>query len=646
MQMYNQKINIVYSSSKITPLLERLYRVLSAGEFDQYYTDMNKDIHVYVSHMNINLDIRFIPMKDFQVDEVKKEQFYILDFDKEHGKTYEQFIYDIGLNKNVIILVEKVPLGYVNGLTEKITYTYCLGEDQYVQEKDILACSLHTLRTFYSHLTDSDNVHDVFISYRGRDAEWRDAVKKITESFRLKALVDKEFIQNDIPEIFEKMEQSIGMIVLYHDTYGASYYTVEEISHARNHLIPMALIQTGEMELTRVLQQTGNLKMFLSPKKIPIDLSIYKALIHILYTSITKTLMNMIVNQEENVHYLPFQPTLYDISNENLFKSDQDELTIEHIVYPEPIMFKTEREKFEKIVAFLRKDKYELKTILQYQMYGKQVLKSDDTEILKKPTTIHFSVSNIDHRTNPINQRIEYQMIDFLKLTIKYLLDADNRIAYMGSLLSVYVPNYTKIIFNAIGEYNNQFLKTENKANHDIMLFVASHQLRALVEKEESIQLDYGVRWQEIETKDDADGRDKFVDVCDVLFVIGGKEKKARDDNSGIIVEILTYFKKKKPIFLISNFGGASEAWSLFLRAVIEQKIPYEIAYKQYLQTYVKSREDFEAVFWEISQLSSVGAFYNNTLDEEELSLLENKEQNYYEKIHLIIKGVNQCQNS
>lgn len=628
MEKLNYKINIVYSAEKITPLLERLYRILSAGEFEKYYEEVNRDVHVYISNININLDIRFIHMEEFSCDDLEKEQFYILNFDRENGRTYKKLIQDIKLSNNVVILLERGKMEY--GITEKITYEYRLTEDVIKNEKEVLTCSLHVMRMFYTHITKIEKKHPIFISYRGRDDQWRESVEGIAEKFRFDPFVDKYSIQNAIPEIFPQIEKSIGMIVLYHDTYGASYYTVEEITHAREHRIPIVIIQTGMMEISRVLQQTGNLKMFLSQRNDDIEISILKAMIHILYTSITKQFMERIIKEKAHTHYLPYQPTLYDISNKNVFKSDGDKGTVETVIYPEPIMFKTEREKFEKIVSYIENDKYKLKTIIQYQMKHTHSLNEK---------VVHFSVSNISNKDQPINRRIEYQMIDFLKLLIKYLLDNNKKIAYMGSLLNKYIPNYTKIIFNAAGEYNNQFLKSEKVLNEKDIVYVASHQIAEYEKSDEEAHFGVGVGWEELETKNDTEGRSVFAEQCDFLLAVGGKEKQS--GNSGIILEILEYFKRGKPIFLLSDFGGASYAFSLFVRAVIEGAVSIETALQKHLSMYVSDYEAIQSQLNLIGKLSTVEEFYNNQLTAEELLRLEDCSLNYYEKIEIIIKGVN-----
>lgn len=579
------KINVIYhqENEQIFEIGKYIYELFVNGvipENEKAFSQNEKKKDHHLSNANYFMDMDFVFYKITEELSIGDTYTIIL-----YDKAMHDYLIDSTLEKELFndkevnfdnILVVDFD-GKTHNLLKKAKSRLYFTYENNLYDL-LIFCLRDYLQVKYNAVYTKNNPLNIFLSYRQtpEDKELSEKIKVIVEQSKLRQFIDLKDVQRDISEIEEALEECHAVMVLYSDYYASSPYCVKELEMARLLLKPIAIVETFKYENDRLLQHLGNLKLFLRDET-QLESMIKRIILYLLFNIfLGKQMENELSDkntQPEHVKNLPFQPSHFDLSNEALFKADSNAKTTEFIIYPEPIIQKGESERFSKMVNTLYKDNYRFCTKIEYDITQ---LNNGMNEFFNYEDYIQISFSNVSNNDLNENHVILTQLVDLVSQLTRYMFRVGIRIAYIGSFNPSFKPNFTKILLKNMAEYHHDFLKSNIEEKHNNYMLVS----RRIYDKKEEIKYIEEYREQKLlanntfsfskktETLDE--DRVLFSKESKALIVLGGQTKK--NENSGILKEILLYLDKEKPVYLITKFGGVAKAFSEFINRYIESE--------------------------------------------------------------------------
>lgn len=591
---------MIYYGDTIPKYLENLYKRMSTQGLGSINNDSG---YSFSNNMQTDIEYRFLNLKDNPTCEElssylsktdENNDFYLFFMDKmmtftmnRNDKCKEQIekIFTILSHKSIdSFTIFHHDIGNFSWSSKTNNGIHYFEVNDYLGEGELnLIQRINT--AFY--LNGKDPEYQLFLSYRRKDSELMENVKKIIEKSKINCFFDIRNAKQNVQQSIEKaIDESVGIVVINSDDYSMSPWCVLEINEARKKRKPIVVLDSSNTKNNLLCHQFGNLAFSRIENgkdgKLTNDAntSVYEAIFNIYQQIIKKNFMDLQSQSNSSISF-PYHPTVSDIIDdyENIKK-------IEYIYYPDPIMFKFDSERINKILEIDNNNNNNTKIELVTLLEGKYI-KQKSKLIDKK---IQISYSDVDLNKPNNSKTIDFQISNFISLLVRYIYRFGASVLYLGvikshSLVSQYRVDMSKILVDYTELYRFENDRRDEVINNKPLLYLSSKM------KEKEFENDFdmlkgklvdSIRF--IEADDFSEkGRNSFAEASDVLISIGGKKKKNSagvTGTSGIFNEFFIYRKKNKPVIPVGRFGGAAKALCDFSKNVVVEKENFE---KEYL---------------------------------------------------------------
>jgi len=412
-----------------------------------------------------------------------------------------------------------------------------------VDEKENMELGLFT---FLAKKLYSQKNLTLFLSHTKRDDIGENIAKSyntfIHNDTRLKSFIDINDISysDDIEkEIDDNLLDSI-FVGFESDGYSDSNWTQYEVVVAKERNIPIVLVDCIEKRVGRRFPYLGN-SLVLNNSSIEENI---------------KDILIEAVRLKANTEKMKYFNSLYNYKDIKFLNNAPELLDLQSIeedvvIYPEPPVTDVEK-------RILEKSGKKIYTPLTY------VCKNN----LNKNVGISISELNGDFDNGFENIHLYTAQEEIAK----YLLYTKNNIIYGGDIRYKEPFNFTKILAQMAGSYNN---KSEPIINH------VCYPLDKNIDK--NIELEYNgiIKFEKFNDLDirHSDGimpyshdealipfaknlslmREMMASKCDFRVMLGGKHFEYLGKYPGLLEEAYYTLKANKPLFLIGGFGGVSK---------------------------------------------------------------------------------------
>jgi len=488
----------------------------------------------------------------------------------------------------------------------------------------------------------------LFLSHTKNDGvEITQTLRKYVEAFsKAKTFFDATDIEIG-REFWGKIEKSIEnafFVIIHSDNYGNSIWCRKEVLAAKKHNRPILSVNAIEKEEIRSFPYMANIKTLRISKDSSfiefyhVITEIYMEAIRYKYNELK---INDFINQENiKAAVLTNYPELLTLQNNNI----GDEKII---LYPDPPLSEEELELLSEEKQYL--------TPLTYYATNKNVLEN------KK---VAFSISEVSAEQKQLKF---YALKDIMCELIKYSLYFGVDVYYGGDLKYDIKNNYNLLktmidvlevykkinkedhsvkIYNYIPYPLNLSISTTDRAKYKNLLKLKECVPNGYETNLSSDKLNEFFNLKDFEHMEKwaislTEMREKLINEIDVIIIMGGKTDGYKGRYPGILEEFLIARAKKKPVFLLGGFGGASEEIANLIKGIDSDLFTEEIQfnnnphYKEFYQNHVDLK--YKELCEQIKNKSYNQL--NNGLSKEENDMLFTSE-NSQEIIELIIKGI------
>jgi len=487
----------------------------------------------------------------------------------------------------------------------------------------------------------------IFISHAKKDGN---DIAMSTKSYiethtKMSSFYDVNDIQNGKrwKRILAKGVEKSVLLVFLTDKYSTREWCKKEILLAKKYNTPIVVVYTLDVGEMRSFPYMGNVPT------IPLyyNTEHKEILFKLLIESIRQIYQEQFIKYIMALH-LNTSPYIALTSAPELLTFAYQKKSLPYI-YPDPPLGKEELNLFDK--------KQKIYTALEYW--------KSQTKLKKRRYKIALSISKSQEVEEYSLE--EMLLVDCMTELARYLMVSKQRLLYGGDLGHRSSTNFTTIITElsrAYTKYNHKNPSVRNYATSSFFKNIDDNMKSDLMGVVKLIEIKYNPKNLNILKSQLSNGvtlseslstmREKMTEELDIRIVAGGKTEDFSGKYPGILEESYLAIKanesinkkKKKPVFLIGGFGGAT---SKVIEA-LQGKKP-----KEFTLCYQLKNKKFNTLYSEYEQIGKTDAFryeemlkylnkvgiagLNNNLSvQENMRLFESR--NVYEIVFLILKGI------